>query len=341
MDQRLQHIVEHYDEMCIGTDEHFRFHCKQCGKCCINREDILLNPKDLYNISKELGLAPRDTIAQYCEVYLGQNSRIPIVRLKPRGSIKRCPLLRDRKCSVHNAKPTVCALFPLGRSIKLDAKETDPDAIERARIQYIINSIECGDRSEEHTVREWVESFGIPIHDNDFIAWQKALFSVRQQIVELEKMLPDKSMERVWSITYQALYLNYDIQEDFREQFQKNSDRLSTHLNICRHCGRSSAMNDDRNRSQIIRIDARNCFVESLNDAFEIGKAHFTFASYDLSKPSGQRQTNSIQIYIDVAEVLELCRKLMGGELRYLMQVKKKNGDSTPLCICWSCSWAV
>lgn len=46
-------------------------------------------------------------------------------------------------------------------------------------------------------------------------------------------------------------------------------------------------MNDDRNRSQIIRVDARNCFVESLKDAFEIGKAHFTFASYDLSKPSG------------------------------------------------------
>ena len=299
MNQRLQHIVEHYDEMCIGTDEHFHFHCKQCGKCCINREDILLNPKDLYNISKELGLAPRDTIAHYCEVYLGQNSRIPIVRLKPRGSIKRCPLLRDRKCSVHNAKPTVCALFPLGRSIKLDAKETDPNAIERARIQYIINPIECGDRSEEHTVREWVESFGIPIHDNDFIAWQKALFSVRQQIVELEKMLPDKSMERVWSITYQALYLNYDIQEDFRKQFQKREQHERA-----LHCGRSSAMNDDRNRSQIIRVDARNCFVESLNDAFEIGKAHFTFASYDLSKPSGQRQTNSIQIYIDMAEVL-------------------------------------
>ena len=93
-------------------------------------------------------------------------------------------------------------------------------------------------------------------------------------------------------------------------------------------------MNDNRNRSQIIRIDARNCFVESLNDAFEIGKAHFTFASYDLSKPSGQRQTNSIQIYIDMAEVLELCRKLVGGELRYLMQAKKKNSDSTPLYQC-------
>lgn len=120
----------------------------------------------------------------------------------------------------------VVEIFLASRGSEFYAKETDPNAIERARIQYIINPIECGDRSEEHTVREWVESFGIPIHDNDFIAWQKALFSVRQQIVELEKMLPDKSMERVWSITYQALYLNYDIQEDFREQFQKNSDRL-------------------------------------------------------------------------------------------------------------------
>ena len=69
MDQRLQHIVEHYDEMCIGTDEHFRFHCKQCGKCCINREDILLNPKDLYNISKELGLPNPHCTAQAEGIY--------------------------------------------------------------------------------------------------------------------------------------------------------------------------------------------------------------------------------------------------------------------------------
>lgn len=78
-------------------------------------------------------------------------------------------------------------------------------------------------------------------------------------------------------------------------------------------------MPEERNQNQIIRIDARNCFVESLNDSFGFGKAHFTFAAYDLSKPSGQRQTNSIQIYIDIAELLELCRKLVGGELRYMM----------------------
>ena len=90
-------------------------------------------------------------------------------------------------------------------------------------------------------------------------------------------------------------------------------------------------MADDRNIGQIIRKDARNCFVESLSDAFANGRAHFAFATYDLSKPVGQRQTNSIQIYISIPELLELCRKLSSGELRYIMQQKKQTGDSKPI----------
>ena len=31
-------------------------------------------------------------------------------------------------------------------------------------------------------------------------------------------------------------------------------------------------MHEDRNQSQIIRKDAKNCFVESLSDAFDKGK---------------------------------------------------------------------
>ena len=51
-------------------------------------------------------------------------------------------------------------------------------------------------------------------------------------------------------------------------------------------------MSEERNKNQITRKDARGCFVESLNDAFVIGKTHFAFASYDLSKPAGQRQSS-------------------------------------------------
>lgn len=38
-------------------------------------------------------------------------------------------------------------------------------------------------------------------------------------------------------------------------------------------------MEESRNQHQIIRKDNKNCFVESLSDAFEIGKAHLAFAT--------------------------------------------------------------
>lgn len=90
-------------------------------------------------------------------------------------------------------------------------------------------------------------------------------------------------------------------------------------------------MNEERNQNQIIRKDARNCFVESLSDSFAIERIHLVFATYDVSKPVGQRQTNNIHIYIAVDEFLELCRKLSCGELRYMLQAKRDNRDSTPL----------
>ena len=90
-------------------------------------------------------------------------------------------------------------------------------------------------------------------------------------------------------------------------------------------------MSGEKNPSQIIRKDARNCFVESLSDAFGNGRAHFVFATYDLNKPAGQRQTNNIHIYISIPELLELCRKLSCGELRYILQQKKQTGDSKPI----------
>lgn len=86
-------------------------------------------------------------------------------------------------------------------------------------------------------------------------------------------------------------------------------------------------MSEERNQYQISRKDAKNSFVESLSDSFGIGKVHFNFASYDLSKPAGQRQTGMVSIYIDMDEFLELCRKLTCGEFRYMVQSQKNGGS--------------
>ena len=100
-------LMKCYENMKIGIDEPFKFHCTQCGKCCLHRDDILLNAKDLFQIARHFQLSPREVLEQYCETYIGHDSRLPIVRLKSRGSVKRCVFLKDRKCSIHEVKPTV------------------------------------------------------------------------------------------------------------------------------------------------------------------------------------------------------------------------------------------
>lgn len=225
MDKRLQEIMDNFERMKIGVDDTFKFHCRQCGKCCIHREDILLNPKDVYNLSKELGMTPDEMCKQYCEVYIGSDSRVPIVRILPRGSVKRCPLLKDRKCSVHKSKPTVCAMYPIGRSLMVDQASVGQTKFKVEDTIFIFTGGECGDDTETHTVREWLTEFGIPIEDEFFIKWQNLIMELGMTFRKMEKMVGPDTMQMVWNAGVAALYLHYDTKKDFLPQFDENAEK--------------------------------------------------------------------------------------------------------------------
>jgi hypothetical protein len=88
---------------------------------------------------------------------------------------------------------------------------------------------------------------------------------------------------------------------------------------------------EELNRYQIIRKDARGCFVETKSDCFKIGKAHLEFATYDASRPVGQRQTNHVHIYIDMPEFLNLTNDALIGTLHLRARQQKEKGDTAPL----------
>lgn len=230
MDDRLKYIGEHLEEMLIGPDEKFRFHCTQCGKCCINREDILLNPKDLYNIAATLSISQEEAVKQYCETYMGGTSRLPIVRLRPQGSIKRCPLLKDRKCMVHKAKPTVCAMYPLGRCLAISQDTMSRIETAELKPQFILNEVDCGDNAEEHTVREWLESFGIPVEDQYYIRWQRIAMLASKVIKGVEGSWTTHGLNMLLTLIYNVLYLGYDMDKEFEPQFEERAEELRTIL---------------------------------------------------------------------------------------------------------------
>ena len=218
-DPRLVELVENMDKLSIGLDDEFEFGCRMCGKCCTNRTDIMLNPKDLFNIAKELNKRTDQILDEYCESYIGQTSRIPVVRLRAVGYDKHCPLLDGKKCSVHKAKPTVCALFPLARAFKLESKEGKADPKE---VIYLLQESGCPAKKEKHTVRQWLTDFGIPLVDQYHADWTNLISELSLKCQELEKKLSDSEMNTVYNLIMVGVYLNYDTEQDFDLQFNEN-----------------------------------------------------------------------------------------------------------------------
>lgn len=231
MDERLKNVADNFDSMKIGVDDTFKFRCKMCGNCCINREDILLSPKDIYNISKELGLTTVDFFDKYCEGFVGVDSRVPLVRLRPKGSDRRCPLLKKAKCRVHRAKPTVCAMFPIGRAVVARDMKEGLKNISQDQVQYLFINPKCGDNSETQTVREWLESFGVPVLDEFFLVWQQTVLDMVDIFRTIERGMSQNIMEQIWNIAFAGVYLSYDLEWEFLSQFEDNTKKFFELMN--------------------------------------------------------------------------------------------------------------
>lgn len=83
--------------------------------------------------------------------------------------------------------------------------------------------------------------------------------------------------------------------------------------------------------TQVIRKDARNCFVETKSDCFNIGKVVLNFVQYDESKPAGNRATNSVSVFMPVDDMLFLCAEITGGTLAQKIEQKRSKNDMKPL----------
>lgn len=221
MDKRMKSIMDNIKKSKLTTESLFMFHCTMCGECCRNRDDIILNPKDLFNLATGLKMKHEDVVEEYCDRYLGHTSRMPIVRLKSTGFDRHCVFLENNGCKVHAFKPGVCAIFPLGRYCEYD-KEGNPEGKEE--ISYMFTNPPCGDKREIHTVRSWLKSYGIPENDEFFLKWAKVLETLSISLAKIEKRLAPEKMEAMRTLVYFFLYLNYDTSKEFMPQFLQNAD---------------------------------------------------------------------------------------------------------------------
>lgn len=219
--------IEELGEHLMDLDATFRFKCRKCGRCCKNQGMVLFTPSDLFKIAAKLGKPIQTVINDCAEVYIGPQSKIPLIHLLMTGQKNACPFLgTDSRCSIHDSKPVICALYPLGRVFVNQNPGALVSGTSETMVRYILSG-NCGSGKKTHTVREWLSDFGIPENDEFFLLWTKTITELGMLVRDLlEKGITEKRLQPLWNAMFYKLYLDYDLNQDFFQQFQRNTDKL-------------------------------------------------------------------------------------------------------------------
>lgn len=84
----------------------FNFTCKRCLQCCHSKK-IQINPYEVARLARNRGLSTTEFIRRYT---------VGGTHLKFNND-DACPFLEKHGCGVHEDRPLVCRLYPLGRHV--------------------------------------------------------------------------------------------------------------------------------------------------------------------------------------------------------------------------------
>ena len=223
--------TEELEKKLLDLDDTFKFKCRRCGKCCKNQQEVIFTARDLFNIAHKKDITTGQAIKQYGEAYIGPSSLVPLARMVPNGPHGNCPLMNeDGRCSVHDCKPVVCALYPLGRIIMSAQPGAALEDAGEVRVKYIMNEYNCGSAQRTNTVRDWLARFHIPEHDEFFLQWNHLIAAISTAAHKLRDEDRERELRELWDFTFSRLYLNYDVHEDLKEQFERNSREVEDYL---------------------------------------------------------------------------------------------------------------
>lgn len=215
----------------------FEFSCYACGKCCKNRtgkDSIIVSAYDFYKLRKYYNLSIDDLMENHIDYSIGSNSGLIILYLKNHKDAfgnNVCTFLRkfcsSYKCIVNDNKPTICALYPLGRVAQLNMSDED----EKPRLSYIFTG-ECNNKnkpnSKTHTIGDWVKDREkeeeIFITVSEFTS--KALKYINLKNFFDSDLIDEKSKELIHNLIFTLMYFEYDLDKEFLPQYIENTDTL-------------------------------------------------------------------------------------------------------------------
>lgn len=195
----------------LAAGDSFPFVCAGCGDCCRKRRDLVLSGYDLYRIARRLRLSPRIVAHAFCKSYTGPQSCLPVLRLTPDPQTGNCRFFEGSACVIHEARPLACALYPLGQSI-------DPLT---AHVEYRPQLPLCGVHVEGRTLQNYLDDAAVLERAGIDARWAVVCTQISDRFLEAGGPAHPHFSAAVRRVQ-RALYLDYDLGDDFYPQFQEN-----------------------------------------------------------------------------------------------------------------------
>lgn len=182
--------------------------CEGCWACCEGMgRSILLDPLDLYRLTRNLGMTFEQLMADKIE--LGVVDSIILPNLKMAGPQERCAFLDSRgRCSIHPFRPGFCRLFPLGR------------VYEGRSFHYFLQIHECvRENRSKVKVRKWIDTPDTKDYEKYICDWHYLLKDLEQGIKAAGN---EKIMKAVDMYVLNHFYVQpYGEGEGFYSQFYR------------------------------------------------------------------------------------------------------------------------
>lgn len=98
----------------VTLSDRVRFRCMRCGKCCRHvLQTVVIEPLDVFHLAKFLRCSIAEFYDKYTDMFLiDEKTAFPVFALKTIGQDNACIFLKGSKCTVQEAKPRTCRLYP-------------------------------------------------------------------------------------------------------------------------------------------------------------------------------------------------------------------------------------
>lgn len=238
--------------------------CQGCSYCCQEMgESVILTPFDLYELTVHLGKSFDELMEDKIELYMTDGMVLPNLKMTARRrsgrsgeyrgaaesdvsgesdssaeadavsasgmSREACGFLTaEGRCGIHDFRPGLCRLFPLGRNYEVREVETPEGVQEVKGFQYFVVKDSCPKLpGTKVKIEKWLGISNLKKNEEFITKWHYFCGDFKEEMQRMLDVGEDEKVKKRNLAMLELFYRKpYGAERDFYEEFEERMERF-------------------------------------------------------------------------------------------------------------------